>query len=182
VKEQGGISIKKSKDTTLRNEEIKAKEVRVVSSTGEQLGVMETRKALQMAYQEGLDLVLVSPNSNPPVAKIMDYGKYKYEKEKREKEAKKKQKKQVLKEMKFRLRIDEHDFNTKVNRIRSFLEDGNKVRVVVMFLGRDIMFTDKGKEILNKVIKNVEDIAEVTRAPKMAGRDMDMILSPKNKK
>ncbi|WP_205098816.1 translation initiation factor IF-3 [Marinitoga litoralis] len=174
--------MKKSKDSTPRNEDIRAKEVRVVSSSGEQLGIMETKKALSLAQEEGLDLVLVSPNSNPPVAKIMDFGKYKYEKEKREKEAKKKQKKQVLKEMKFRLRIDDHDFNTKVKRIRSFLEDGNKVRVVVMFLGRDIMFTDKGKEILERVINDVEDIAEVTRAPKMAGRDMDMILSPKTKK
>ncbi|NUU99220.1 translation initiation factor IF-3 [Marinitoga sp. 1154] len=166
----------------MRNEEIKVREVMVISNSGEQLGVMETKKALQLAYQEGLDLVLVSPNSNPPVAKIMDFGKYKYEKEKRAKEAKKKQKKQILKEMKFRLRIDEHDFNTKVRRIRNFLEDGNKVRVVVMFLGRDIMFTDRGKEILEKVIKKVEDIADVSRAPKMAGRDMDMVLSPKTKK
>ncbi|APT76564.1 translation initiation factor IF-3 [Marinitoga sp. 1135] len=166
----------------MRNEDIKAKELRVIGSDGSQLGIMETKKALQLAYQEGLDLVLVAPNSNPPVAKIMDYGKYKYEKEKREKEAKKKQKKQQLKEMKFRLRIDEHDFNTKVKRIRDFLEAGNKVRAVVMFLGRDIMFTDKGKEILDRVIEKVEDIAEVTRAPKMAGRDMDMILSPKTKK
>lgn len=132
-----------------------------------------------MAESEGLDLVLVAPNAKPPVAKIMDYGKFKYEKEKKDKETKKKSKKQSVKEMKFRLRIDEHDFNTKVNRIKKFLEGGHKVRAVIMFLGRDIMFKDKGQELINKIIEDTSDIAVVGRPPKLTGRDMDVLLEPK---
>jgi translation initiation factor IF-3 len=112
----------------------------------------------------------------------MDYGKYVYEKEKREKEAKKNQKKQVLKEMKFRLRIDDHDFNTKVNKIRDFLLDGNKVRAVIMFLGRDIMFKDRGKELIDRIVEDTKDIANVGRKVKMQGRDMDIFLEPDPKK
>lgn len=152
----------------------------MIDQNGNKVGEVSTKEALKMAQQVGLDLVLVAPDSKPPVARMMDYGKYLYEKEKKEKLAKKKQKKQVVKEMKFRLRIDDHDFNTKLKKIRDFLEDGQKVRVVVMFLGRDIMFKDKGKELLEKVIAQTTDIAKVSREIKLIGKDMDVILEPIN--
>ena len=117
-------------------------------------------------------MVLVAPNARPPVARMMDYGKYLYEKEKKEKQAKKKQKKQVVKEMKFRLRIDDHDFNTKLKKIREFLEDGYKVRVVVMFLGRDIMFKEQGTELLNRIIAQTSDLSNCSAWPKLLGKDM----------
>jgi len=153
-----------------------------VDNNGKQLGVMPTRKALSIARDRGLDLVLVAPNANPPVAKIMDYGKYKYEVQKKLRETKKKQKKQQqVKQMKFRVKIDEHDYQTKLNHIRRFLEDGARVRVAIMFIGREIVFTDKGKEILDRVAKDVSDIAVVEAPPKLEGRDMWMTLKPKKK-
>ena len=157
---------------------IKVPRILLIDDAGEKLGVIPTKEALQKAKESGLDLLLVAPNGRPPVAKLVDYGKMVYEKEKKEKDAKKKQKKQSWKEMKFRLRIDEHDFETKVRKIRDFLIDGQKVRAVIMFLGRDIMFKDKGKELLLKVIEDTSDIAKVGRAIKMAGRDMDVFLDP----
>nr|WP_083756017.1 translation initiation factor IF-3 [Thermotoga petrophila] len=161
-----------------RNEQIKAPKVRVVDENGKMIGVIPTRKALELAKEKGLDLVLVAPNENPPVAKIMDYGKYKYQLTKKQKENKKKT--VQLKQMKFRLNIDEHDYQTKVKHIRRFLEEGHKVRVVVMFIGREMMFAEKGKEILERVIKDTEDLAAVENPPKMEGRDMWMVLKPKN--
>ncbi len=153
-----------------------------MDNNGKQLGVMPTRKALSIARDRGLDLVLVAPNANPPVAKIMDYGKYKYEVQKKLRETKKKQKKQQqVKQMKFRVKIDEHDYQTKLNHIRRFLEDGARVRVAIMFIGREIVFTDKGKEILDRVAKDVSDIAVVEAPPKLEGRDMWMTLKPKKK-
>nr|WP_081952599.1 MULTISPECIES: translation initiation factor IF-3 [unclassified Thermotoga] len=161
-----------------RNEQIKVPKVKVVDENGKMIGVMPTRKALELAREKGLDLVLVAPNENPPVAKIMDYGKYKYQLTKKQKESKKKP--VQMKQMKFRLKIDEHDYQTKVKHIRRFLEDGHKVRVVVMFIGREMMFAEKGKEILERVIKDTEDLATVESPPKMEGRDMWMVLKPKN--
>ncbi|PLV55825.1 translation initiation factor IF-3 [Thermotoga sp. SG1] len=161
-----------------RNEQIKVPKVRVVDENGKQIGIMPTRKALDLAREKGLDLVLVAPNADPPVARIMDYGKYKYQLTKKQKENKKKA--VQLKQMKFRLKIDEHDYQTKVRHIRRFLEEGHKVQVVVMFIGREMMFTDKGREILERVIKDTEDLAVVERPPKMEGRDMWMVLKPKN--
>jgi translation initiation factor IF-3 len=165
-------------DKVAKNNEIKARKVLVIDQEGNKLGEMQTKEALKLAEQSGVDLVLVAPDAKPPVARMMDYGKYIYEKEKKEKLAKKKQKKQVLKEMKFRLRIDDHDFNTKLKKIREFLEDGYKVRVVIMFLGRDILFKEKGKEILDKVVSQTSDIAKVSRGAKLLGKDMDIILEP----
>ncbi len=163
-----------------RNEEIRVPKVRLIDENGKQIGVMPTRKALEKARFKGLDLVLVAPNADPPVARIMDYGKYKYEQQKKMREAKKKQKKQQqTKQMKFRVKIDEHDYQTKVRHIRRFLEDGARVRVAIMFIGREIVFTDKGKEILERVAKDVSDIAEVEAPPKLEGRDMWMTLKPK---
>jgi len=167
-------------DKIIKNEEIRAPEVSVVDENGKQIGIMPTNKALDLAYSKRLDLILVAPNANPPVAKIMDYGKYKYEIAKREKKAKKNQKVIEVKQMKFRIKIDEHDYQTKVRHIKRFLEDGNKVRVVIMFRGRELAFADKGKEILERVISDLKDIAVVEKPPKLEGRDMWMMLKPKN--
>ncbi len=154
-----------------------------MDENGKQIGVFPTKKAIDMAKKKGLDLVLVAPNANPPVARIMDYGKFKYEQQKKQREAKKKQKKQQqVKQMKFRVKIDEHDYQTKLKHIRRFLEDGARVRVAIMFIGREIVFTDKGKEILERVAQDTADIAEVEAAPKLEGRDMWMTLKPKKKK
>ncbi|ACJ75650.1 translation initiation factor IF-3 [Thermosipho africanus TCF52B] len=141
---------------------------------------MPTQKALELAYSQKLDLILVAPNAKPPVAKIMDYGKYKYELAKREKKAKKNQKIIEVKQMKFRIKIDEHDYQTKLKHIKRFLEAGNKVRVVIMFRGREMAFADKGKEILDRIIKDLQDVASVEKAPKLEGRDMWMMLKPKS--
>ncbi|MEJ5228646.1 MAG: translation initiation factor IF-3 [Pseudothermotoga sp.] len=164
----------------LKNEQIKHPKVRVIDSDGRQIGVLPTREAIETARRQGLDLVLVSPNSDPPVAKIMDFGKYLYQVSKRQKEAKKKQKQQEIKQMKFRLKIDEHDYQTKLKHIRRFLEDGDKVKVTIMFRGREIAFTDRGKQILDKVANDVSDIAIVEAEAKLEGRDMWMQLKPKN--
>ncbi len=165
-----------------KNEGIKVPKVRVVDEKGKQVGIMPTWKALDLAKSKGLDLVLVAPNADPPVAKIMNYGKYKYEQQKKIREAKKKQKKQQqVKQMKFRVKIDEHDYQTKLKHIRRFLEDGARVRVAIMFIGREIVFTEKGKEILDRVAQDVSDIAEVEAPPKLEGRDMWMTLKPKKK-
>ncbi|WP_305082079.1 MULTISPECIES: translation initiation factor IF-3 [Oceanotoga] len=162
----------------MRNEKIKVPKVLLIDAEGEKLGVTPTKEALIKAREAGLDLVLVAPTAKPPVAKIMDLGKYLYEKEKREKEAKKNQKKQVVKEMKFRLRIDDHDFDTKVRKINDFLKEGQKVRAVIMFLGRDIMFKDKGKELIDRIIEETSEYGKLSRPAKMVGRDMDIFLEP----
>ncbi|OOC35845.1 translation initiation factor IF-3 [Thermosipho melanesiensis] len=164
----------------MKNEEIKASEVRVVGQDGKQLGIMPIDKALELAYSQKLDLILVAPNAKPPVAKIMDYGKYKYELSKKEKKAKKNQKIIEVKQMKFRIKIDEHDYQTKVKHIKRFIESGNKVRVVIMFRGRELAFADKGKEILDRIKEDLRDIAVVEKQPKLEGRDMWMMLKPKN--
>ena len=156
--------------------------MRVVDDDGTQLGIILTSEALRIAREKNLDLVLVASQANPPVAKIMNFGKYKYEKEKRQREAKKKSKQNQLKEMKFRIRIDTHDYETKCNRIRTFLDKGSKVRVVIMFRGREIVFADKGKEILDRVASDLSEVSEVDRKPKLEGRDMWMILRPVSKK
>lgn len=164
----------------LKNEQIKHPKVRVIDSDGKQIGVLPTREAIETARRQGLDLVLVSPNSDPPVAKIMDFGKYLYQVSKRQKEAKKRQKQQEIKQMKFRLKIDEHDYQTKLKHIRRFLEDGDKVKVTIMFRGREIAFADRGKQILDKVANDVNDIAIVEAEAKLEGRDMWMQLKPTN--
>jgi len=165
-----------------RNEEIRVQKVRLIDEDGKQLGVVPTSKALDIAREKGLDLVLVSPNSNPPVARIMDYGKYKYEAVKKAKDARQKQKKTQLKQMKFRPKIDVHDYQTKLKHLRRFLEEGHKVRVTIMFKGREMAFTDKGKEILEKIANDLQDIAVVEGKPRLEGRDMWLNLRPKDSK
>nr|WP_242843555.1 translation initiation factor IF-3 [Thermincola ferriacetica] len=167
-----------SKDLRI-NEEIRAKEVRLVSSDGEQLGIVPLKEALRFAQEKDLDLVEVAPSAKPPVCRIMDYGKYKYEQSKREKEARKKQKIINVKEIKLRPNIEAHDLVTKTNNIVRFLKDGDKVKVTVMFRGREMAHTDLGKQLLDKVVDQLKDITIVERQPKVEGRNMVMILAPK---
>lgn len=155
--------------------------MRVVDPDGEH-GVYPIEKALDMARNHQLDLVEIAPNANPPVCKIMDYGKYRYEQQKKEKEQRKKQHAAQLKEIRFRPRTDDHDFNFKTKHARGFLEDGNKVRAYVQFRGRDIIYKDQGMEMLKRFIEELQDIAKIDQSPRMEGRRMTTILAPhKNK-
>lgn len=167
-----------SKDLRI-NEEIRAREVRVVSGTGEQLGILTLRDALQSALEQQLDLVEVAPGAKPPVCRIMDYGKYKYEQSKREKEVKKKQKVILIKEVKLRPNIEDHDFETKSKNAIRFLMDGDKVKATIMFRGREMSHTELGKVLLDRLAELVKDIAIIERHPKLEGKNMIMILSPK---
>ena len=160
------------------NEEIRAKEVRIIGDDGEQIGVVATSKALEMAYEKDLDLVLMAPNAEPPVCRIMDYGKYRFERDKKEKEAKKKQTTVEVKEIQLSCRIDTHDFETKVKHAHRFLGDGNKVRVVVKFRGREMSHQDIGKEMLEKFEQACEGLGSVDKRPTLEGRFMSMIVNP----
>lgn len=168
-------------DKTRVNERIRAKEVLVIDEDGTKLGVMPTREALKLARNKDLDLVEVSPNSNPPVCRIMDFGKYKYQMQKKMHEAKKKQKTIEVKTVKVRPRTDEHDMQVRIKQVRKFLEKGNKVKAVVMFRGREQAHVELGEAQLLKIFDAVKDIAEMERKPKKEGRDMIMILAPKKK-
>ncbi|MFW5722494.1 MAG: translation initiation factor IF-3 [Desulfohalobiaceae bacterium] len=162
-----------------RNLQIRASQVRVVGEDGTQLGIMPTREAVAMAGEQGLDLVEVAPKAEPPVCRIMDYGKYQYQQKKKQQEARKKQVQIQLKEVKFRPKTDEHDFQTKVRHIRRFLEGGDRCKVTVFFRGREIVHKDKGMEILTRVRQELEEIAKVDQVPKFEGRTMSMVVSPK---
>lgn len=165
------------------NTEIKFKEVRVIDSDGAQLGVISIDKALDAAYAKDLDLVCMSPNSEPPVCKIMDYGKYKFEQMKREKEAKKNQKVIEIKEIRIiGLGIDTHDFETKGNHAIRFLKDGNKVKVAIRFRGRELGHPELGIELMERFAKYCEEYCTVEKAAKMEGRNMLMFLAPKSGK
>jgi len=161
------------------NEQIRVREVRVISPEGEQLGIFPTHEALRMAYERDLDLVEVAPHARPPVCRIMDYGKYKYEQAKRDREARKRQKIVDIKEVKMRPRIDQHDFEVKLRNARRFLEDGDKVKATIMFRGREIVHADLGRQVLERLARAVEDIATVERRPVVEGRNMTMILAPR---
>ena len=161
------------------NKEIRAKEIRVIDPDGNQLGVIPTQEALKAAMEFGLDLVEVSPNANPPVCKIMDYGKYKYELTKKQQEAKKKQSTFQLKEIKIRPKTGDHDLQVKIGHIRKFLEKKDKVRVTVVFRGREITLSDRGRELLGQVAETVSDLSAVEQVPKFEGRTMIMVLAPK---
>ncbi len=163
------------------NEEIKVKEVRVVAENGEQLGVMNTNAALEKAYSEGFDLVLIAPGATPPVCRIMDYGKYRYERDKREKEAKKKQQTVDVKEVQLSCRIDTHDFNTKANNAIRFLKGGDKVRVVLSFKGREMAHTEVGVEIIQKFLDLCVEYGSADKAPSLEGRRMSVVISPVKK-
>lgn len=164
------------------NEEIRAREVRVIGSDGEQLGIMSGREAQQLAYEKHLDLVEIAPTAKPPVCRIMDYGKYRYEQQKREKESRKKQKTFDIKEVKLRPGIEEHDFNVKFKNAVRFLEDGDKVKVTIMFRGRELSHPELGEVLLNKMDAQLKEMAVVERQPKLEGKNMIMIVAPKPSK
>ena len=161
------------------NGQIKAKEVQLISDEGEKLGVISLQEALEKAEDKKLDLVLVAPNVNPPVCKIMNYGKYKFEQAKKEKEAKKKQKILEIKEIRITPNIEEHDFGFKSKNARKFLEDGNKVKITVRFKGREVNNVKLGENVLEKFIQELEDISVVEKKPKLEGRNMFIMLSKK---
>ena len=154
----------------------------MISENGEKLGVHSLDEALEKAEDKNLDLVLVAPNAKPPVCKIMNYGKYKFEQAKREKEAKKKQKVLELKEIRITPNIEKHDFDFKAKNIRKFITDGNKVKITVRFRGREVNNSQAGEVVLEKFIENLEDIAQVEKKPKLEGRNMFTILAKKAEK
>ena len=153
--------------------------MRVTSASGEQLGIMATRDALRMAEEPHLDLVEVAPKAKPPVCRIMDFGKYRYEQQKREKEAKKKQKIVTIKEVKLRPNIEQHDFNVKLKNALRFLEEGNKVKVTIMFRGRELSHPELGREVLDRVSEQLKELVAIERDAKLEGKNMTMILAPK---
>ena len=160
------------------NEEIRDKEVRLVSATGEQLGIMSAREALERAVEADLDLVKISPTAVPPVCKLMDYGKYKFEQTKREKEAKKNQKVVELKEIRLSLNIDTNDFNTKVNQAAKFLQQGHKIKVSIRFRGREMAHTSLGLDVHRRFAEALAGKAVIDKQPKLEGRSMMMFMSP----
>lgn len=161
------------------NGQIRAKEVQLIGDNGEKLGVLSLRDAIAQAEEKKLDLVLVAPQGNPPVCKIMNYGKYKFEQAKKEKEAKKKQKVAEIKEIRITPNIEEHDFGFKAKNARKFIEDGNKLKITVRFKGREVNNSKLGEDVLNKFIENLSDIANVEKRPKLEGRNMFIMLSKK---
>ncbi len=161
------------------NEQIRAKEVRVIDGDGSQLGVMSVKDALKIAYAKDLDLVEISPNSDPPVCRVMDYGKYRFERDKKEKEAKKKQQMIDVKEIQLSCRIDTHDFETKLKHARRFLDAGNKVKVCVKFKGREMAHTSIGQEIITKFGDACLDIGVIEKQPVLDGRQMIMFINSK---
>jgi len=161
------------------NREIIAKEIRLVGEDGEMKGVVTVAEALVMAEAAGLDLVEISPNSTPPVCKILNYGKYRYEVQKKAKEARKKQKVVVTKEIKLRPTIDTNDYNVKLRNVRRFIEDGDKVRVVLKYRGREIAHQEFGMKVLSQMEQDTADIAKIELAPRLEGKQVLMILVPK---
>jgi len=178
------LVIANSKNDLLINEQIRAREVLVVGPKGEQLGVKSLSDALTLASYASYDLVLISPNANPPVCKIMDYNKYRYEKQKRQKESLKKQKANMsqLKEYRLSPTIDVGDFETKLRNVIKYLEKGDRIKVSVRFKGRQMAHTELGEEVLNRFASKLEDYADVQEKPKLDGRQMTMLLVPKKDK
>ena len=166
----------------LINEAIREKEVRVVDAAGQQLGIMSSRQALELAQQKGLDLVNIAPHAKPPVCRIMDYGKYRYEQAKREKEARKNQKTIEVKEVRMNLNIDDHDLNTKINNAIKFLKAGNKVKVSVRFRGREMAHQELGRALLERFAQACTEYGTVDKPAKMEGRSLSMFMVDKTKK
>ena len=173
------MSKDKRKDDVIMNEMITAKEVRCTSDDGTNHGIIPTAQALALADEMGLDLVLIAPDGKPPVAKIMDYGKFRYQQEKKKKEAKKNQKVIVIKEIKLSVKIAENDVNYKVKHAREFLEEGNHVRFRVFLKGREMANPQSGIDVLNKIWPMVEDIAVMDKEPKLEGRYVNLLVTPK---
>ncbi|MBQ9648096.1 MAG: translation initiation factor IF-3 [Oscillospiraceae bacterium] len=161
------------------NEEIRDSEIRLIGSTGEQLGIMSAAQALEIADEQGLDLVKISPQANPPVCKLMDYGKFRFEQSKREKEARKNQHVVEIKEVRMSPGIDVGDFNTKLKNAQKFLSEGNRVKVSVRFRGREMAHTEIGRDLLLKFAEQTRELANLEKEPKMEGRSMSIFLAPK---
>ena len=161
------------------NEQIRDKEVRVIGENGEQLGIMSSREAMRLAEEAGVDLVKIAPTAKPPVCKIVDYGKFKYEQTRKEKEAKKKQKVVEIKEIRLSPNIDTNDLNTKVNSARKFITKGDRVKVTLRFRGREMAHMNTSKHILDDFAQALADVANVDKAPKVEGRSMTMFLAKK---
>lgn len=161
------------------NDEIRAKELRVIDSEGTMVGIISRRQALEMADEKGLDLVEISPNADPPVAKILDYGKYRYEIQKREKEAKKKQKTVQVKEIRLSTFIEEHDIQVKAKTAAKFLSEGDKVKVSLRFRGRERDYVNKGRDVMTAFAEAVSDVGVMDKRPAFEGRSLTMFLSPK---
>ena len=160
------------------NEDIKVKQVRLIDEKGENRGIVSIREALEIADEAGLDLIEISPQANPPVCKVLDYGKYKYEVQKRKNEAKKNQKVVNIKELKLRPAIDTHDYEVKLKQAKKFLSQGDKVKFTMRFKGREMSANNMGKELLDKIIEDLDLIGKVDSAPKLEGKQMSMMISP----
>ncbi|MBW4527607.1 MAG: translation initiation factor IF-3 [Phormidium tanganyikae FI6-MK23] len=173
------IEKRPNRDMPTINERIRFPKVRVIDADGSQLGIMASREAQTMADEKELDLVLVSDKADPPVVKIIDYGKHKFEQEKKAKEAKKKQHTVDVKEVKMRYKIEEHDYNVRINQAERFLKAGDKVKATIMFRGREIQHSDLAETLLKRMAGDLQEIAEVQQAPKKEGRNMMMLLAPK---
>lgn len=169
-----GINVK----STRVNRAIRASEVRLISADGEQIGIKPIEEAIRIAEEEGLDLVEVASKTEPPVCRVMDYGKYKYQLEQKAKKAKKHQTVIIVKEIKIRIKIGPHDFKTKENHVRKFLKKGTKVKVTIMFRGREVTHPDIGRNLLDKMAEEVKDLGAVESAPKLDGHNMVMLLAP----
>ncbi len=170
---------KRTRDLPQINERIRFPKIRVIDTDGAQLGILTPQEALQLAEEKELDLVLLSDKADPPVCRIMDYGKYKFEQEKKAREARKKQHTADVKEVKMRYKIEAHDYNVRVKQAERFLKDGDKVKATVMFRGREIQHSDMAEDLLKRMATDLEAVAEVQQAPKKEGRNMMMLLSPK---
>lgn len=160
------------------NSEIHASEVLLIDDQGNKLGSVPIAEALKLAEERDLDLVEVAPQAKPPVCRILDYGKYRFQQQKRDKDARKKQKNQTVKEMKMRPKIDQHDYDFKVKAIKSFLSDGHRVKVSIFFRGREMAFLDRGREVLNRVMADIESLGKVEMEPRMEGAYMRMMVAP----
>jgi translation initiation factor IF-3 len=173
------IERRPNRDLPTINERIRFPKIRVIDADGAQLGIMSPREAQQIADEKELDLVLVSDKADPPVCRIIDYGKYKFEQEKKAREAKKKQHTVDVKEVKMRYKIEEHDYNVRINQAKRFLQDGDKVKATIMFRGREIQHSDIAEDLLKRMATDLQELAEVQQAPKKEGRNMMMLLAPK---
>ena len=173
------IEKRRTRDLPQINERIRFPQIRVIDSDGAQLGIITPGEAMAIAEERGLDLVLLSDKAEPPVCRIMDYGKYKFEQEKKAREARKKQHTADVKEVKMRYKIEEHDYKVRINQAERFLKDGDKVKATVMFRGREIQHSDLAETLLKRMATDLQTFGEVQQAPKKEGRNMMMLISPK---
>ncbi len=173
------INKKHNRDLPQINERIRFPKIRVIDTNGQQLGILTPQEARQIAQEQELDLVLISDKADPPVCRVMDYGKYKFEQEKKVREAKKKQHNAEVKEVKMRYKIEEHDYQVRLNQAKRFLASGDKVKATIMFRGREIQHSDLAESLLQRMSKDLEEMADIQQSPKKEGRMMMMLLAPK---